>query len=558
MLDTIIQLFRSTSVASPSKAEKFRHIPAATLNGYAVKAAADPFRPRKGSDEDPSSSLYQRYALLEPPYSFADCWMDYEQSDVLTTCIDTIIRNCERPHDFDFIGDDVKEKDTDEAQAQYKQLRDFFRRVNEKHSFLSLRKKVRLDREVTGNAFVEVVRGLTNAAERLYYLPSTYVRASELGSDEIPVGVKIPRNGRLVEVSVLRTFRRFGRVSSVAGNRIQWYKELGDPRILDAETGEYVTDRQKRFLCEDRRILDPQAHEYVKDANGNFALHTIAYPIEKRATEIWWFRDNFGGNVYGIPRWISAFLDVRARYVARWLNQDLLNRGGVPKGVVLFQNGAISAETQKHIRQTLKEWGDPSKFNQWITLNIEPDAFSVDLNSGASKGGSVKPEFINLDRTEDYMFKEYLKHCEEVIRKVYRLPALLVGSSEDYTYATAYASQEAAESQIFEPLRNEFDEKVTTELIQGEFGIYLWKLKTGRAKIGDQETFYKAVGMWSKAGLSWNQMVQLGNEMLGTNFSTRQGEIWDMPFEVLKSQMSTGQYRIENNTLVPVATSSGS
>ena len=64
--------------------------------------------------------------------------------------------------------------------------------------------------------------------------------------------------------------------------------------------------------------------------------------------------------------------------------------------------------------------------------------------------------------------------------------------------------------------------------------------------------------MWSKAGLSWNQMVQLGNEMLGTNFSTRQGEVWDMPFEVLKSQLSTGNYRIEDNKLVPVAINPGS
>jgi hypothetical protein len=39
--------------------------------------------------------------------------------------------------------------------------------------------------------------------------------------------------------------------------------------------------------------------------------------------------------------------------------------------------------------------------------------------------------------------------------------------------------------------------------------------------------------------------------MLGTSFSTREGEIWDMPFEILKSQLNSGRFVIENDKLVP-------
>jgi hypothetical protein len=84
---------------------RFRHIPAPVAPGYAIKSVSDPFRPRKGSEEDGGASLYQRHGLLEPPYPFADCWVDYEQSDVLTSCIDAILRNCERPHDLEFVSD---------------------------------------------------------------------------------------------------------------------------------------------------------------------------------------------------------------------------------------------------------------------------------------------------------------------------------------------------------------------------------------------------------------------------------------------------------------------
>lgn len=552
MLSSLRKLWGFGARGENSKRHTFQHIPAPIMPGRAIKSSEDPFRPRRGSDEDRGTSLYHRHGLMEPPYSFADCWVDYEQSDVLTSCVDAIIRNCERPHDLEFVGDDLTERDTPEMKAQCLTLTDFFSRVNEKHSFLSVRRKLRLDREVTGNGFLEVIRSLTGGVERVYYLPSTYVRASDMGEHEIPVTTRIPRDGKLVEVTIPKKFRRFGRLVGMGSSHVQWYKELGDPRVLDPETGEFFLDQHKRFLCEDRRIIDSETGLYVKGRGGEFLLHNRAIPLERRATEVWWFRDNYGGNAYGIPRWIPALLDVRARYVAKWLNHDLLNRGGVPKGIVLFQNGSISPQTLEHIRRTLQEWGDPRRFNQWITLNIEPDSLSFDLNTGGSKGGTTKPEFINLDRNEDYMFKEYLTHCEEAVRKVYRLPPILTGAATEYTHATAYASQEAAESQVFEPLRNEFDEKVTTELIQTEFGIYRWKLKTRRTKIGDQETFYKAVGMWSRAGLSWNQMVQLGNEMLGTRFSPREGELWDMPFEALLAMLNSGGCTIRDGVLVPM------
>lgn len=562
MLQKLRKWLKPESVA---KAVKFEHIPAPTRFGYkSTKYGQDPFgsksrkaddpstaRQRQGADADDDDSLYSLHGLIEPPFLFSDCWTDYEQGDVLAECIDAVMKNVERPHDIEWVGEDIEGEKSDQEQANKRKLVDFCKRVNEKQSLLDLRKRLRTDREVTGNAFVEIIRNIKYEIERLYYIPSTYIRCTDYDETQVPVTVRMPRDGNLIEVTVMRRFRKFGRLISTNG-QLKWFREFGDPRQLNVRTGEWTKDSAGRFLCDNRRILDPKSGQYVKNAAGGYTLHNNLLSNKDRATELWWFKDAWGGETYGIARWIPVLLEVRARYLAQWLNNDLLSNGGVPKGIILFQNGQISSETQKHIRETLQEWGDPRKFNQWVTINIEPDVFSMDLGTGSSKGASAKPEFINLDRNEDYMFKEYLNHCEEAIRKIYRLSPVFVGGTSEYTHATAYAAQEAAETQVFGPMRDEFDEKFTVELIQGEFGMFNWRIKTKRARIGDEETFYRAVGMWSRAGLSWNQMVQLGNEMLGTHFVQRPGPIWDMPWDSVKSLIATGNYTIEGNDLVRV------
>lgn len=492
------------------------HRPAPVRGDYASKSDTVVRRRGTEEDEDRFAKLYKDHALEEPPYAFADLWKVYEQCDVLWSCIDSVVRNCERGHDLDFTGDDKASKDTEESQAQRSRLDDFFNRVNEKHSFQALRKKIRLDREVTGNAFVEVLRNLRGDVERLYYVPGTRVRVTKLGDDEIPVTVTMPRAGRLIDMTVYRRFRRFARVISPTGNTLRWFKEFGDPRILDADTGEFVKDRT--------------TNEYIREP----------YEYPNKATEMWWFRDTFAGNVYGMPRWVSVLLDAKARWIARWLNYDLLDQGAVPKGILLFQNGAISEGTRRHLEQTLQEWRDPRKYNQWVMINVEPDAFGFDLNTGASKGGS-RPEFINLDRNEDYMFANFLSHVEETIRKVYRLPPIFTGASTDYTHATAYASVEVAETQVFEPIRTEFDEKVNTELVQNEFNVYDWRFKTREAKIGDKETLYKAVStLAGTGGLSTNHLIRLGNETLGANVSEYQGKLYNEPVAWVTAMIENG------------------
>jgi acyl carrier protein len=67
---------------------------------------------------------------------------------------------------------------------------------------------------------------------------------------------------------------------------------------------------------------------------------------------------------------------------------------------------------------------------------------------------------------QDSMFENYDEKCEKRIRSSFRLPPLFVGRTDDYTFASAFASYMVAEAQVFEPERMEFDELMNVTVMK--------------------------------------------------------------------------------------------
>ncbi len=358
---------------------------------------------RQGSedDEDQFIGVYGTHDLLVPPYDIDRLWLTFEQSDVLWSNIHALVANCERPNDLEFTGDDTTQKDLPEAKEEQTALRDFFSAVNENESMLRLRSKTRLDREVSGNAFWEVLRDVKGRVERIYYIPSTKMRVTKIETEPIQVTHSLPRNGKIIRLPVPRRFRRFARW--FATGKIVWFKEFGDPRPMEATTGEYVDNPKNP------------------------------------ATEIWWFRDAIAGGVYGVPRWVSTFLDIRGRRLASWVNFDTLDQGAIPPLMLLAQGGRFSRETLEELQQVLDDWRNPAAYNRPMLLSLEPDIFGLDANAKTGKSAPrIEVEKLRNDRSEDYMFAKYLKYTEESVGSVFRIPAVIRGAAENYNYASAY------------------------------------------------------------------------------------------------------------------------
>src|SRR5690606_20257571 len=110
------------------------------------------------------------------------------------------------------------------------------------------------------------------------------------------------------------------------------------------------------------------------------------------------------------------------------------------------------------------------------------NAHQIPVIETISTGGSlenasqvrVTVERFGAERQSDSMFEKYDERCEKRVRRAWRLPPLFVGASDDYNYASAFASYMHAEAQIFAPERAEFDEIINRTIMReldpsGEF-----------------------------------------------------------------------------------------
>jgi len=465
---------------------------------------------RRGSEEDEDifEKVYDKYGLIEPPWLPSRMYAVYEESDMLGACVRAYVNNIERNYDYEFTSADGGDKDGKEAAATLSKLKSFFTEPNEKHSWLTLRKKLRSDREITGNAYLEVLRNpQTGEPDIMYWVPATWMRATRADEAPTPCYVKMRREGKLVTRVVWRRFRRFAR--AFPGGKIEWFSEFGDPRIVDRRSGNYMKDDKGAFIRED----------------GGEPGRRNVNPSEHRANEIWWFRDTFGGNTYGIPRWIGAIASVRGRYLADWINYDTLDHAGIPPWLLMVY-GRLSKGTRQYLQQLVDKWRDPNAYSDPGVIEIEPNILGFNSSGGAKTGA----EFISMRdmRSEEAMFSAYRRETMATIAQTFGLPPIIYGSTEGQTNATAVAAMENTEVLIFAPAKMAFDERVNNELVKGEFNIYDWEVKTKSNPIGAKEDLYRALGMAGRTGgPSMNQLLAMQNEVFGTKWEDLEGPLYD-------------------------------
>lgn len=543
----------------PSRTPEFR-----TLGGFSSKADTQggsvPVQPGVNPDDDAFRPYYAQKAggLVEPLVPFEWLWNVYTQCDVLNVCVRSTVDNICNPGTFTFPGSQT-ERESKQRQDELTELQDFFSQVGDRMSFLRLRKKMERSIRINNVWFVQVIRDAQRllkspngnvrkvaAPNRMYYIPAYQMRASVQDDALIPVPVRLKRQGKLIEMDIPRKFRKFARIIQ-ASQALEWFKEMGDPRIMDRANGEYYRHPTRPRTNE--RGQTEQDFLYVwdgihSDANGR---------AFNEATEIWWHRGegyDDSNNLYGLPAWFSCFWDVKGRQEAKWVNFDHLDKGGIPPGMLAISGGQISPASKQALDNFLIDWRTPSSYAKVPYLEVTPEA-NFDINANDSGSKSVRIEWIKLrdPQHEDYMFEKYLESTEEAIGAVFRLPPVLRGKTNTETYASAATAIEITESQVFQPARLDFDEKVTIELLQNEFGIYGWKFVTAQSKIGDKETFYKAIGALNRASaLSINDTRDLANKLLGTELKPFVGTVYDEPVTLVKSLADQGMLTMEGES----------
>lgn len=455
--------------------------------------------------------------LLDPPYAMKKLTLLAEMSSCLSQHVEAIVTNvdqfgwkyepalkfdaldvrekvtqaiyCEKIADASVSGEDtegVVEPTAKEVDARLKQLqwiskielnklKSFFAVAYPDGSFIELRSKTRRDLEVTGNAFWEVLRDKAGRISRIVLAPVIYIRLTPIDRNPTVVNERVPKSDiSWEEVKQSKYFRKYAEVSSDQKKVKAYFKEFGDPRIISRSTGKIYITIQEFLADKDKPKDDVPATEIM-----HFKIYS-AY-----------------SDPYGVPRWIGNLPAVLGSRELDEVNLGYFENKTVPPLALLVAGGRLSKgvvpRIEEFIEQNLK---GRKNFHKILILEAEGQ-------KGVGATSSVVPtvKFVPLREAQqqDALFQDYDESNWQKVGSSFRLPRILVGRDRQINRATATASLRFAEEQVFEPMRNSFDELINRKLFS-ELEITFWRFRSNTPVTRDPELLAAIIKDLSDAG----------------------------------------------------------
>lgn len=258
----------------------------------------------------------------------------------------------------------------------------------------------------------------------------------------------------------------------LSGYKMRWFKEFGDPRIVNNENGQVVSDVDRNPL--------PGLTIPPKESQANEVMHLDIYSAR---------------SPYGLPRYIGNLLSIFGDRASEEINFITFRNNNVPSMIVAVSNGQLTEGSIERIvsfaESQIQGSDNYSKF-----LILEAEGLMEGEDGGQIKL-DVKP--LTAQQHKDALFQEYSKNNQDKIRRCFRLPPILVGRSDDYTRATAESSRQLADEQIFAPERDEFD-AMMNRILFPDMGIIYHSFKSNSPNTTDNQQLVKILGGAEKTG----------------------------------------------------------
>ncbi len=411
--------------------------------------------------------------VLRPPYNPAQLAMLTQRNNTLGQLVTAMEVN------IDGTGWMIEKKDIDEGDdpdedERKKELTEWFEEPYPRTSMTTLRRQVRRDLEKVGYGFIEVLRSIDGEIMFLKLIDADMMRLVKL-DEAVPVEEKVWRDGEEMEILMHKRERRFAQVQ---GKKVVYFKEYGASRDLSRSTGQWA-------------------------APGD------SIELEDRATEVLYLTVHADVNsAYGVPRWINQVPSVLGSRKAEELNLDFFNSGGLPPALIFIQGGELTAEVRKQVQQYMS--GRGSSIHRGGVIEVHSTGGSIDSPGNVR----VTVERFGSERMQDSMFENYDARCEERVRGAFRLPPIFVGKSQDYSFATAFASYTVAEAQVFTPEREECDELINNTIMRELDPEGEYRYRSLPLTVNDVATQLEALNM-SKDRLSGEGFITAVNEATG-------------------------------------------
>jgi PBSX family phage portal protein len=383
---------------------------------------------------------------LKPPYDPDLLFTTVLENNTLLPCIDAMITNIDGTG-YEIVSADEDNKE-EAPEDQVAKAKAFFDQVWPGLSFTTFRCQIRRDMEITGNAYIEVIRNAMGDIALLRRLDPTITRMMRY--DDMTHDEKVYSAALDTEVTIKMRRRRYVQFSF---GKLVYFKEFGSSAQLDATNGKWKGKNVNVGPGEASYVPQGSSTEFVP---ANEILH-LTVKVHHEVP-------------YGYPRWINQTPSVIGSRRAEMFNVGFFDAGGIPPLLLLIQGGSSGDDLEKALKEMFYSKG-PHK-NIAAILQVEGTEGSLDRPSNVK----VTVERFGNEKQKDAMFELYDAACTKKIKRAFRLPSLFLGDTDDFDYATALASYRVAEAQVFKPERDLFDEMINGTLMPALFKVTQDKL----------------------------------------------------------------------------------
>ena len=322
--------------------------------------------------------------------------------------------------------------------------------------------------------------------------------------------IRVTKRGVAVDVTYYRDGQKFQRkkkfrryVQIIYGNKVVWFKEFGDPRIMDMR-------------------------------NGNFDDST---PVEFQANEILHLK--IGNGAYGIPRWISALMDMYGSRNASELNYRYFKQGRHLPAAILIKNGRLTEDSEAALSEYASSVEGQENAHKFLLLEAEAleteNALGLEKEK-ASVDIDIKPLAEMLQR--DGLFVNYDDTNRRKVQSHFRLPDIYVGYSKDFNRATAETAMLITEQQVFIPERNSLSFLITNMLL-ADYELKHVRVELKEPDISNPTDVATILGAINNiGGVAINDTRELLGNVLGKQLENFDDERANLPTALLNQGTS--------------------
>jgi PBSX family phage portal protein len=477
---------------------------------------ADTSRQMVTEDEFGTSEILNKL-VVAPPYNPKALYYIIERSNMVPQCIDAMVTNV-AGYGWEIVPQ-VEGGEIDATERDI--LLSFIDAANSQESLTTVHSKLVRDRESLGWTFLEVIRDRMRRISIIRHAKGGDIRLAY--KEEAPTAVKydVVRGPRTQTVTEMRRFRKY--VQQVGGQTV-YFKEFGDPRRMSYKTGNYEGEQEQ----------------------------TVSTDTE--ATELIHVRLD-SPDAYGVPRWINQLPSILGSREAEEVNLRYFEDNTIPPLMITVAGGRLTSQSFNELQRILQREGiGKDRQNRIMLIEAVPERESLD-----DKGSvQLKVDKLASERPSDGLFKDYDESNQAKIRSSFRLPPVIVGLSQDVTFATANVSAFIAEIQVFSPERRQYDEIYNKTIVTGSMGLGLktCMLRSKAPQITNPEMLIKALTALNVMGaVTPRTAVEVANRVMQTNLPQypEEGEEgyeeWmDQPMPITSKEAGAGARQAPGNT----------